>query len=40
MVDLVHQRPRTQWWMDLRPIAQILSRPGPWIEEMEKEFQI
>ena len=29
MVDLVHQRPLEQWWMDLRPIARLLAKLGP-----------
>jgi 6-phosphofructokinase 1 len=29
LVDQEHQRPRTQWWMELRPIARILAQPGP-----------
>jgi 6-phosphofructokinase 1 len=29
MVDQEHQRPRDQWWMELRPIARILAQPGP-----------
>ncbi len=29
MVDPDHQRPRDQWWMALRPIAQVLAQPGP-----------
>jgi len=28
-VDSEHQRPKTQWWMDLRPIARLLAQPGP-----------
>jgi 6-phosphofructokinase 1 len=28
MSDEPHQRPRTQWWMDLRPIARILAQPN------------
>jgi 6-phosphofructokinase 1 len=28
-VDAEHQRPKTQWWMDLRPIARVLAQPGP-----------
>jgi 6-phosphofructokinase 1 len=28
-VDSDHQRPKTQWWMDLRPIARVLAQPGP-----------
>jgi 6-phosphofructokinase 1 len=23
------QRPKHQWWMDLRPIAKVLAQPGP-----------
>jgi 6-phosphofructokinase 1 len=29
MVDEAHQRPKQQWWLDLRPIAQLLAQPGP-----------
>jgi 6-phosphofructokinase 1 len=29
MVDLKHQRPKEQWWMDIRSIARLLSQPGP-----------
>lgn len=29
MVDEKHQRPRNQWWMDLRPIARVLAQPVP-----------
>jgi 6-phosphofructokinase 1 len=28
-VDVRHQRPKEQWWMELRPIAQLLAQPGP-----------
>jgi 6-phosphofructokinase 1 len=29
MIDKEHQRPKTQWWMDLRAIARVLAQPGP-----------
>jgi 6-phosphofructokinase 1 len=29
MVDMEHQRPREQWWLELRPIARLLAQPGP-----------
>jgi 6-phosphofructokinase 1 len=29
MVDMEIQRPKTQWWMDLRHIAKILAQPAP-----------
>jgi 6-phosphofructokinase 1 len=29
MVDEVYQRPKAQWWMDLRPIARVLAQPSP-----------
>jgi 6-phosphofructokinase 1 len=29
MIDSVHQRPKKQWWLDLRPIANILAQPAP-----------
>jgi 6-phosphofructokinase 1 len=28
-VDSEFQRPKKQWWMELRPIARILAQPGP-----------
>jgi 6-phosphofructokinase 1 len=28
-VDTEFQRPKKQWWMDLRPIARVLAQPGP-----------
>jgi 6-phosphofructokinase 1 len=29
MVDADLQRPKNQWWLDLRPIARIMAQPGP-----------
>ena len=29
LVDVEHQRPLEQWWLDLRPIARILAQSGP-----------
>jgi 6-phosphofructokinase 1 len=29
MVENEYQRPREQWWMDLRPIAKLLAQHGP-----------
>lgn len=29
MVDMKKQRPKEQWWMDLRPIAKVLAQPAP-----------
>jgi 6-phosphofructokinase 1 len=29
MKDPVHQRPREQWWLEVRSIAKVLTRPGP-----------
>ena len=28
MLDAAHMRPQAQWWLDLRPISQLLSQPG------------
>jgi len=28
-VDSKHQRPKSQWWMDLQTIARVLAQPGP-----------
>jgi 6-phosphofructokinase 1 len=33
MVDREKNRPKTQWWMDIRPISKILAQPGPSKEE-------
>jgi 6-phosphofructokinase 1 len=27
--DMEFGRPKTQWWLDLRPIAKVLAKPGP-----------
>jgi 6-phosphofructokinase 1 len=32
MVDLHAQRPKQQWWMELRPIARLLAQPEPSVE--------
>jgi 6-phosphofructokinase 1 len=32
MVDEAHQRPKQQWWMELRPIARVLAQPAPHAE--------
>lgn len=29
MMDYEHARPKSQWWMDLRPIARVMAQPGP-----------
>ena len=29
MLDEEHQRPKIQWWLDLRPIARVMAHPGP-----------
>jgi 6-phosphofructokinase 1 len=29
LVDVEHQRPSDQWWLELRPIARILAQSGP-----------
>jgi hypothetical protein len=29
MVDIENQRPKEQWWMELRQIAKIMSQPEP-----------
>ena len=29
VADWAHQRPKSQWWMALRPIARLLAQPGP-----------
>jgi 6-phosphofructokinase 1 len=29
MADMTFSRPKEQWWMDLREVAKVLSKPGP-----------
>lgn len=29
MMDLKYQRPKQQWWMDLRPVVSMLAQPSP-----------
>jgi 6-phosphofructokinase 1 len=29
MVDMEKQRPKYQWWLNIRPIAKILAKPSP-----------
>jgi 6-phosphofructokinase 1 len=29
MTDGQHQRPKEQWWLNVRPIARVLAQPGP-----------
>jgi 6-phosphofructokinase 1 len=40
MMDEGHGRPKKQWWMDLRPIAQVLAQPMPPVSNsMETHIQ-
>ena len=32
LVDWDLQRPKKQWWLDIRPIARIMAQPGPGIK--------
>ncbi len=34
-VDSEHQRPKKQWWMDLRSIARVLAQPGPGVNSKD-----
>lgn len=29
MIDPTHQRPKEQWWLEVRPIAKVLAQPAP-----------
>jgi 6-phosphofructokinase 1 len=29
LLDQKYQRPKEQWWLDLRPVARVLAQPGP-----------
>jgi 6-phosphofructokinase 1 len=33
LMDLENERPKQQWWLDLRPIARTLAQPGPGVEQ-------
>jgi 6-phosphofructokinase 1 len=33
------QRPKEQWWMDLRPIAKLLAQPGPSVEDADSDHE-
>ena len=35
-VDLLHQRPKDQWWLTLRPIERLLAQPDAGILSDEK----
>jgi 6-phosphofructokinase 1 len=32
MIDPNHQRPKEQWWLEVRPIAKVLAQPAPHAE--------
>jgi 6-phosphofructokinase 1 len=36
-VDSEFQRPKNQWWMELRPIARILAQPGPGVNALSSK---
>ncbi len=38
MIDAEHQRPKEQWWMELRQIARIMAQPAPEIEDFEEGY--
>jgi 6-phosphofructokinase 1 len=29
LIDVAHDRPKRQWWLDIRPIARVLAQSGP-----------
>jgi len=29
LIDAEHQRPKEQWWLELKGIASLLAKPGP-----------
>ncbi len=29
LYEIEHERPKKQWWMDLRPIVRVMAQPGP-----------
>jgi hypothetical protein len=32
-VDSKYGRPKEQWWLDLRPIVDLLAQPGPQVKK-------
>ena len=32
VIDTQYQRPKEQWWLELRSIAKLLAQPGPTID--------
>lgn len=38
LVDEEFQRPKNQWWMELRPIARMLAQPGPGFHRPENHI--
>lgn len=37
--DTEKQRPKQQWWMDLRPVARLMAQPGPQFHKQNHHFQ-
>jgi len=37
MVDFVNNRPKEQWWMDLRTIAHVMAQPNPQIHRQKRK---
>ncbi len=37
LYDVDHQRPKAQWWMELRPIVRLLAQPGPQFHKRRQE---
>ncbi|MBN1218482.1 MAG: 6-phosphofructokinase [Anaerolineae bacterium] len=35
LIDEQRQRPKNQWWLELRPIAKIMAQPGPQIQILD-----
>jgi 6-phosphofructokinase 1 len=37
MVDFANNRPKEQWWMDLRTIAHVMAQPNPQIHRQKRK---
>lgn len=37
--DMEKQRPKQQWWMNLRPVARLMAQPGPQFNQQNHHFQ-
>ncbi|MFT7587014.1 MAG: hypothetical protein ACI9EW_003454 [Cellvibrionaceae bacterium] len=39
MMDKQNERPKVQWWLDLRRIAKVLAQPNPQFNDSQEQKQ-